>query len=205
MASEERLGAPDSGQGKTLVVDFGGPNVAKPMHVGHLRTAIIGDSLQRLFRANGWRVLSDVHLGDWGLPMGQLISEIRHRDLAPIYFDANYFGPYPKESPVSMEELEELYPAASGACKTNTERLEEARQATAELQGGRPGYRALWRHFFEISEQGLKREFASLGIRFDLWKGEADVDSLIPPMIADLKTHCGAERRRARYSGERGG
>ncbi|HEX3664990.1 MAG TPA: arginine--tRNA ligase [Rhizomicrobium sp.] len=193
MASEERLGAPDSGQGKTLVVDFGGPNVAKPMHVGHLRTAIIGDSLQRLFRANGWRVLSDVHLGDWGLPMGQLISEIRHRDLAPIYFDANYSGPYPKESPVSMEELEELYPAASGACKTNTERLEEARQATAELQGGRPGYRALWRHFFEISEQGLKREFASLGIRFDLWKGEADVDSLIPPMIADLKSRHIAE------------
>jgi arginyl-tRNA synthetase len=158
------------------------------MHVGHLRASIIGDSLQRLFRANGWRVLSDVHLGDWGLPMGQLISEIRHRNLAPIYFDRDYSGPYPAESPVSMEELEELYPAASAACKADAARLDEARLATAELQAGRPGYRALWRHFFEVSEQGLKREFASLGVRFDLWKGEADVDPLIAPMIDRLKT-----------------
>jgi len=188
MASDERLGAPDAGQGKTLVIDFGGPNIAKPMHVGHLRASIIGDSLQRLFRANGWHVLSDVHLGDWGLPMGQLISEIGHRNLAPIYFDANYSGPYPEESPVTMQELEELYPAASAACKSDPARLDEARAATAELQAGRPGYRALWRHFFEVSEQGLKREFASLGICFDLWKGEADVDPLIPAMIDELKT-----------------
>jgi arginyl-tRNA synthetase len=188
MASDGRLGAPDTGQGKTLIIDFGGPNIAKPMHVGHLRASIIGDSLQRLFRANSWRVLSDVHLGDWGLPMGQLISEIRHRDLAPIYFDPNYSGPYPERSPVSMEELEELYPAASAASKGDPVRLDEARQATAELQAGRPGYRALWRHFFEVSEQGLKREFASLGVRFDLWKGEADVDPLIAPMIEDLKS-----------------
>ncbi|HEY3636749.1 MAG TPA: arginine--tRNA ligase, partial [Rhizomicrobium sp.] len=187
MASDVRLGAPDTGQGKTLLIDFGGPNVAKPMHVGHLRASIIGDSLQRLFRANGWRVESDVHLGDWGLPMGQLISEIAHRGIAPIYFDADYSGPYPKESPITMEELEELYPAASAACKSDPIRLDEARRATAELQAGRPGYRALWRHFFEVSEQGLKREFASLGIRFDLWKGEADVDALIAPMIEDMK------------------
>jgi arginyl-tRNA synthetase len=188
MMSDGRLGAPDAGQGKTLVIDFGGPNVAKPMHVGHLRTSIIGDSLQRLFRANGWRVVSDVHLGDWGLPMGQLIAEIRHRAIAPIYFDADYSGPYPKESPVTMEELEELYPAASAACRVDSTRLDEARLATAELQAGRAGYRALWRHFFEVSEQGLRREFASLGVNFDLWKGEADVDSLIAPMIGDLKS-----------------
>jgi arginyl-tRNA synthetase len=193
MSADERLGAPDAGLGKTLVIDFGGPNVAKPMHVGHLRAAIIGDSLQRLFRANGWRVLSDVHLGDWGLPMGQLISEIRHRGLAPIYFDADYSGPYPLESPVSMQELEELYPAASAACKADPARLDEARRATAELQAGRPGYRALWRHFFEVSEQGLRREFASLGVRFDLWKGEADVDPLIAPMIDELKSKGLAE------------
>ena len=193
IATDEKLGAPDAGQGKTLVVDFGGPNVAKPMHVGHLRASIIGDSLQRIFRANGWHVLSDVHLGDWGLPMGQLISEIAHRGLAPIYFDADYSGPYPEESPVTMEELEELYPAASSACKTDPVRLDEARRATAELQAGRPGYRALWRHFFEVSEHGLKREFASLGVRFDLWRGEADVDPLIAPMIDDLKARHLAE------------
>ncbi|HEY5049123.1 MAG TPA: arginine--tRNA ligase [Rhizomicrobium sp.] len=187
LAQDTRLGAPDC-DGKSLVIDFGGPNVAKPMHVGHLRTAIIGDCLQRLFRANGWRVISDVHLGDWGLPMGQLISEIGHRGLAPIYFDAAYEGPYPDESPVSMDELEELYPAASAACKADPARLGEARIATAELQGGRPGYRALWRHFFIVSEKGLAREYASLGVRFDLWKGEADVDPLIGAMIEDLKT-----------------
>ena len=187
LAQDSRLGAPASGEGKSLVIDFGGPNVAKPMHVGHLRSAIIGDSLQRLFRANGWQVTSDVHLGDWGLPMGQLISEIGHRGIAPIYFDGQFKGPYPAESPIGMEELEELYPAASAACKSDPVRLEEARAATAELQAGRPGYRALWRHFFAVSEKGLEREYASLGVRFDLWKGEADVDPLIAPMIEDIR------------------
>src|SRR5579871_3003985 len=176
MAADARLGAPETGKGKTLVIDFGGPNVAKPMHVGHLRATIIGDSLQRLFRANAWAVLSDVHLGDWGLPMGQLIVEIGRRGIAPVYFDAAYSGPYPPESPVTMEELEELYPAASAACKADPARLEEARNATAELQAGRPGYRALWQHFVQVSEVGLKREYGSLGVSFDLWKGEADVD-----------------------------
>ena len=184
---DERLGAPDTGGGKTLVIDFGGPNVAKAMHVGHLRSAIIGDSLQRLHRANGWRVVSDVHLGDWGLQMGQLISEIAHRKIAPVYFDANYQGSYPDESPVTMDELEELYPAGATACARDPARLEEARRATAELQAGRPGYRALWRHFVNVSEAGLKREYSSLGVSFDLWKGESDVDSLLAPMIEDLK------------------
>jgi arginyl-tRNA synthetase len=187
MASDANLGAPQTGAGKTLVIDFGGPNVAKPMHVGHLRSAIIGDSLQKLFRANGWHVVSDVHLGDWGLQMGQLISEIDHRGMAPIYFDANYSGPYPDQSPVTMEDLEELYPAASAACKADPARLEEARLATAELQAGRPGYRALWQHFVGVSEYGLTREYASLGVNFDLWKGEAAVDHLIAPMVEDLK------------------
>jgi arginyl-tRNA synthetase len=193
MTAEVGLGAPETGRNKTLVIDFGGPNVAKPMHVGHLRTSIIGDSLQRLFRANGWRVLSDVHLGDWGLPMGQLIAEIGRRGIAPIYFDPKFTGPYPNDSPITMEQLEELYPAAASACKSDPARLEEARAATAELQAGRPGYRALWRHFFNVSEQGLKREYASLGVVFDLWKGEADVDPLIAPMIEDLKARHLAE------------
>jgi arginyl-tRNA synthetase len=188
MTAEAQLGAPQAGRDKTVVIDFGGPNVAKPMHVGHLRTSIIGDSLQRLFRANGWRVLSDVHLGDWGLPMGQLIAEICRRGISLIYRDPKCTTPYPNDSPVTMDQLEELYPAASAACKSDPARLDEARAATAELQAGRPGYRALWRHFFDVSEQGLKREYASLGVAFDLWKGEADVDPLIAPMIEDLKT-----------------
>jgi arginyl-tRNA synthetase len=187
LAKDERLGAPNTGTGKTALIDFGGANVAKPMHVGHLRSSVIGDSLQRLFRANGWHTISDVHLGDWGLQMGQLISEIGHRGIAPIYFDADYTGPYPDESPVTMDDLEEIYPAASAACKTDPARLEEARRATAELQAGRPGYRALWEHFFKVSRGGLEREWGSLGVHFDLWKGEASVEPLIAPMIEDLK------------------
>jgi len=174
--------------GKTAVIDFGGPNIAKPMHVGHLRSSIIGDCLQRLYRANGWRVISDVHLGDWGLQMGQLISEIESEGTAPIYFDPNFAGPYPEDSPVSMEDLETLYPRASAACKADPARLEAARRATVDLQAGRPGYRALWRHFVKVSERGLEREFGALGVRFDLWNGESSVDALIPPMIEDLKS-----------------
>ena len=191
-AKDARLGAPDSG-GKMLVIDYGGPNVAKPMHVGHLRSAIIGDSLKRLFRANGWKAVGDVHLGDWGLQMGQLISEIGLRGTAPLYFDAAFKGPYPEEAPVTMEDLEELYPSASAACKEDPARLEKARQATAELQAGRPGYVALWRHFVAVSEKGLQREYGSLGIAFELWNGEASVDPLVPPMIEDLKARGLAE------------
>jgi arginyl-tRNA synthetase len=184
----------DTGAGQTVVIDFGGPNVAKPMHVGHLRSSIIGDCLQRLYRANGWRVISDVHLGDWGLQMGQLISEVELEGTAPIYFDVNHVGPYPDESPVTMDELETLYPRASAACKADPARLEAARRATVDLQAGRPGYRALWQHFVKVSERGLQREFGSLGVNFDLWKGESSVDALIAPMIDDLKVRGLAER-----------
>ena len=163
------------------------------MHVGHLRSSIIGDCLQRLTRANGWKVISDVHLGDWGLQMGQLISEIELDGTAPVYFDANFVGPYPDEAPVSMEDLETLYPRASAACKADPARLEAARRATVDLQAGHPGYRALWRHFVKVSEVGLEREFASLGVKFDLWNGESSVDALIPPMIEDLKSRGLAE------------
>jgi arginyl-tRNA synthetase len=187
MMKDIRLGAPETGKGKTVVIDFGGANVAKPMHVGHLRSSVIGDSLQRLFRANQWHVVSDVHLGDWGLQMGQLISEIEHRGIAPVYFDAKFTGPYPAQSPVTMDDLEDIYPAASAACKSDPARLDEARRATADLQAGRPGYRALWEHFFAVSRVGLEREWGSLGIHFDLWKGEASVEPLIAPMIEDLK------------------
>ncbi|HEX4117348.1 MAG TPA: arginine--tRNA ligase [Rhizomicrobium sp.] len=189
-ALEGRIGQPDVSSkpnGKTLLLDFGGINVAKPMHVGHLRSSVIGDCLQRLFRANGWHVVSDIHLGDWGLQMGQLISEIGIRGIAPIYFDAAFKGPYPEQSPVTMEDLEEIYPAASAACKADPARLDAARRATVELQDGRPGYRALWRHFVEVSEAGARREFDTLDVHFDLWKGEASVHDRIAPMIADFK------------------
>src|SRR5262245_29573157 len=185
-ASPDRA-LPDSGKGKRVMVDFGGPNIAKPMHVGHLRSSIIGDSLQRLFRLNGWAVTSDVHLGDWGLPIGQLIAELAVRKPELPYFDPADRSPYPKESPVSMDDLEVLYPQAAAACKADPKRLEAARLATAELQAGRPGYRALWRHFHDVSAEGLKREFGSLGVVFDEWKGESDADPLIPDMIERLK------------------
>jgi arginyl-tRNA synthetase len=178
---------PDSGKEKRVIVDFGGPNIAKPMHVGHLRSTIIGDCLQRLFRANGWSVISDVHLGDWGLPMGQLIAELAVRRPELPYFDPADRSPYPKDSPVTMDDLEEIYPAAAAACKADPKRLEAARLATAELQAGRPGYRALWQHFHDVSAVGLKREFASLDVVFDEWKGESDADPLIPDMIERLK------------------
>ena len=187
LMDDKTLGAPGTGTGKTLVLDFGGPNIAKPMAVHHLRSTIIGDCLQRLYRANGWNVVSDVHLGDWGLQMGQLSTEIEIMGIAPIYFDPNVVGPYPEESPVSMEDLETIYPRASAACKADPARLEAARRATVDLQAGRPGYRALWRHFVKVTEVGLTREFGALGVKFDLWNGESSVDALIPPMLEDLK------------------
>jgi arginyl-tRNA synthetase len=187
LAAEPNSALPVSGKDKRAVLDFGGPNIAKPMHVGHLRSGIIGDCLQRLFRANGWSVVSDVHLGDWGLQMGQLISELAIRYPNLPYFDPADKSPYPDESPVTMDDLETIYPEAASACKADPLRLEAARQATVELQAGRPGYRALWRHFVKVSEVGLSREYGSLGIRFDLWKGESDADPLIPDMIESLK------------------
>ena len=184
--------APVADRGR-VVVDFGGPNVAKAMHVGHLRSSIIGDALQRHLKFAGFAAVGDVHLGDWGKPMGMLITELQARRPDLPYFDAAFAGPYPAQSPVSMDDLEELYPVAAAACKADPARDEAARAATMELQQGRPGYRALWRHFIDVSIAGVQREFASLGVTFDLWKGEADVDPLIAPMLEDLKARGIAE------------
>ena len=184
--------APVADRGR-VVVDFGGPNVAKAMHVGHLRSSIIGDALQRHLKFAGFAAVGDVHLGDWGKPMGMLITELQARRPDLPYFDAAFAGPYPAESPVTMDNLEELYPVAAAACKADPARDEAARAATMELQQGRPGYRALWRHFIDVSIAGVQREFASLGVTFDLWKGEADVDPLIAPMLEDLKARGIAE------------
>ncbi|WP_026873066.1 arginine--tRNA ligase [Inquilinus limosus] len=191
-ARDERLGVPLARR-RRVVLDYGGPNVAKPMHVGHLRASIIGDSLRRLFLFAGEEAIGDVHMGDWGTPMGMVISEIARRDPQQPYFDPDYTGPYPEESPVTMEDLEVLYPAAAQASKADPARMEESRRATAELQAGRPGYRALWQHFFDVSVAGMKREFDALGVHFDLWKGEAAVHDLIEPMVEELKAKGLAE------------
>jgi len=187
LANDERVGIPLPQARKTVVIDFGGPNVAKPMHVGHLRSTIIGDSLQRLLRHLGDTVVSDIHLGDWGTQMGMLICELRKRRPDLPYFDGIHQGPYPEEPPVSLSGLEEMYPAASKRCKPDKEAMREAVAATAELQRGRIGYVALWKHFVKLSVEELKRDFASLGVEFDKWLGESSYTERMPPLVAKVR------------------
>lgn len=185
ITGDDRLGVPVLADGK-IILDYGGMNVAKAMHVGHLRPSVIGDCLRSIFRFAGYDALGDIHMGDWGLQMGQIISEfeIRHPDWP--YFDAGFKGPYPEDPPFSYSKLEEIYPQASAACKEDKDRLERARKATAELQEGRPGYKALWQNFIKLSVDDIKDNLAPLNIDFDIWKGEADVDYLIPEIAEDL-------------------
>ncbi|HVZ38382.1 MAG TPA: arginine--tRNA ligase [Candidatus Kapabacteria bacterium] len=187
MGRDERLGCPLVEKPRNVVVDFGGPNVAKAMHVGHLRSSIIGDSLQRVFRYRGDVVTSDVHLGDWGRQMGMLIMELRREQPELPYFDEAYTGPYPAEPPIASDDLEALYPRANERCKGDPEAMDAARVATMELQQGRPGYLALWHHFVNVSGATLKRDFASLGVQFDLWLGESDANPRIPAMLERLE------------------
>lgn len=188
IAADERSGAWTVETPRRVVMDFGGWNVAKEMHIGHLRSTVIGDSLQRLFRFMGDQVTSDVHLGDWGLQMGQLINEVKLEQPGLPYFDERFAGPYPEQSPVTMDDLGRLYPLASGKSKTDEARRDEDRKATQELQSGRPGYRALWKHFCNVTRVGLERECESLGVTFDLWKGESDAEPFIPQIVDDLKS-----------------
>ncbi len=183
LAENARMDVPTVANPQKIIVDFGGMNVAKEMHVGHLRSSIIGDSLQRLLRFLGHDVVSDIHLGDWGTQMGQVIIGLQLERPDLLYFDPNYTGPYPAESPISVEELAELYPKASALYKTDEDFKGRARQATVELQQGRPGYRALWQHYRDISVEAMKREFATLGVEADLWYGEAQVDPRLQPML----------------------
>ncbi|MFQ5563976.1 MAG: arginine--tRNA ligase [Parvularculaceae bacterium] len=187
LAADDRLGGWKTASPERIILDYGGPNVAKPLHVGHLRAAIIGESLKRLFRFAGDDVVADVHFGDWGLPMGQLIAELKRERPDLVYFDADFKGPYPDAPAVSLVDLERLYPKAAAACKTDPARAEEARLATAELQDGRPGYLALWRGFVAVSRAAIEREYADLGVSFDLWKGESDAAPLIDEMAGDLR------------------
>lgn len=185
--ADERSGAGLVETPRKVIVDYAGPNVAKSMHVGHLRATIIGDSLKRLFRFRGDEVLGDAHFGDWGFQMGLLISTLSEEKPELPYFDENFEGEYPKESPVTLADLERMYPAASARAKSDEEYRNKARRATAELQAGRRGYRALWQHFVHVSREALVREFKALGVEFDLWLGESDADALIPDMIKDLE------------------
>jgi arginyl-tRNA synthetase len=166
-----------------MILDYGGPNVAKELHVGHLRPAVIGESLKRIFRALGNDVIGDVHLGDWGSPMGQLIAELEDRRPDLPYFDAGVTGPYPIEPPVTMADFNEMYPTASNRAKADEGFGERARRATAELQKGRPGYLALWRHFREVSVDAIKAVYDELGVSFDLWHGESTIADRLDPLI----------------------
>ncbi len=192
LADDANTGATKPGE-HTIIIDYGGANVAKPMHVGHLRSAVIGEALKRLLRFRGHMVIGDVHLGDWGLQMGHLITELADEAPDLPYFDPDHRGPYPSESPVTMDDLARLYPAASQKAKSDAARMQRSRLATAELQAGRAGYRALLDHFIQVSIASLKKGYGALGVSFDLWKGEASVDPLIPGMIEALKAQGIAE------------
>lgn len=184
LAGDALAGAAPVETPRRVVIDYAGPNVAKPMHVGHLRSSIIGESLKRIFRFRGDTVWGDAHFGDWGFQMGLLITALIDEGRGAS-FEGD--GPYPAESPVSLVDLERLYPAAAARAKEDPAFRDRARKATAELQGGRAGYRALWKHMHDVSMQALQRDFGALGVTFDLWKGESDADPLIPGMVAELE------------------
>lgn len=187
MRTSEAFGLERSGEGKTIVVDYGGPNVAKPLHIGHLRSAIIGESLKRLYQYFGYHAIGDIHLGDWGLQMGLIIAELHERQPDLPYFDPNFDGEYPAEAPFTISELEEIYPTASAKKKDDPEFAEKAHTATFELQQGRRGYRAIWQHIMNVSVADLKKNYDNLDVHFESWLGESDADPYIPPMIEDMK------------------
>ena len=186
MRTARDFGVKKTGEGKTIVVDYGGANVAKPLHIGHLRPAIIGESLKRLYRFMGYNAIGDVHLGDWGLQMGLIIAELSEREPELPYFDESFTGDYPTEAPFTVSDLEEIYPAAS-AKKADPEFSRKAHQATYELQQGRRGYRALWQHIMNVSVADLKKNYDNLDVHFEKWLGESDADPYIPAMVEDMK------------------
>ena len=187
MAEDTEISVEKSADPKTVVIDYGGPNVAKPLHVGHLRSAIIGESIRRMGIRLGHNMIGDVHLGDWGLQMGLIITELQERKPDLPYFDKTYTGEYPQEAPFTISELEEIYPTASKKSKEDEAYKEKALQATAELQSGRRGYRALWKHIISVSVSDLKKNYENLDVHFDLWKGESDAQAYIPDMVQEMK------------------
>lgn len=187
MKTDETYGCTKTASKDTIVIDYGGANVAKPLHVGHLRSAIIGESIKRTARYLGYHVVGDVHLGDWGLQIGLIITELKHRKPELVYFDPDYTGEYPTEPPFTMADLEEIYPYASGYSKEHEDYKEEAQTATAELQAGRKGYLALWQHIINVSVADLKKIYTKLNVDFDLWKKESDAQPYIPDMVQGMK------------------
>ena len=187
MMTEEKFGIPAPEKERTVVIDHGGANVAKPLHVGHLRPAIIGESVKRICRFMGDKVIGDVHLGDWGLQIGLIINEVRHRQPELPYFDADFTGEYPKEAPFTISDLEQIYPHASGYAKEHEDYMQEAQQITAQLQEGHPGYIALWQHILSVSIEDLKKNYDKLDVHFDLWKKESDAQPYIPDMVEKMK------------------
>ena len=187
MAEAYKLGLEEPEKKETIIVDYGGANVAKPLHVGHLRSAVIGECVKRLGTFMGHQVIGDVHLGDWGLQMGLIIEELRDRKPELPYFDPNHTGPYPEEAPFTISELEEIYPAASAKSKTDEAFKDRAHEATLKLQQGYEPFRAIWRHIIRVSVSDLKKNYQSLDVTFDLWKGESDADPYIPKLIEILE------------------
>lgn len=187
MQEDEYLSITQAEEPKTIMIDYGGPNVAKPLHVGHLRSAIIGESIKRMGHAVGHKVIGDVHLGDWGLQMGLIITELKKRQPELVYFQEDYEGEYPEEAPFTISELEEIYPAASKKSKEDEAYKAEALAATHELQMGNQGYRAIWKHILNVSVSDLKQNYKKLNVDFDLWKGESDVQDYIAPMVQKMR------------------
>lgn len=190
MASDEKYGLEEAKDPETIIVDYGGANVAKPLHVGHLRAAVIGESIKRICRYMGHKTIGDVHLGDWGLQMGLIIEEFHDRQPELVYFDETFQGEYPEEAPFTISELEEIYPTASAKAKEKTEAgeafKERAQEATFKLQNGYKPYRAIWNHIMNVSLADLKKNYDNLKVYFDLWKGESDAQPYIPGLINDL-------------------
>lgn len=187
MQEDENLSVEKAANPKRIIIDYGGPNVAKPLHVGHLRSAIIGESIKRMGRFLGHEMIGDVHLGDWGLQMGLIIVELKRRKPKLVYFDETYTGEYPEEAPFTIGELEEIYPAASAYSKDHPEYKEEAMQATYLLQHGHRGYQAILKHIMNVSVADLKKNYENLNVTFDLWKGESDAQPYIPAMVDYMK------------------
>lgn len=186
MAQAKQFGYENPEKPKTVIVDYGGANAAKPLHVGHLRSAVIGESVKRIQRFAGNKVIGDVHLGDWGLQMGLIIEELRDRKPELPYFDEQFTGEYPAEAPFTISELEEIYPAASAKSKEDAAFMERAHNATLKLQSGDKACTAIWKHIMAVSKADLKKNYDNLNVSFDLWKGESDAQPYIPSMVQEM-------------------
>lgn len=194
MRTSETFGIVQEAKPQTIIIDYGGPNVAKPLHVGHLRSAIIGETLKRLFRFFGNTVIGDIHMGDWGLQMGLIIAEVQHRQPQLPYFDDSFTGDYPAEPPFTISELEEIYPTASAKSKEDDAFAAKAHEATHQLQIGKRGYKALWKQIMAVSVADLKKNYANLNVSFESWLGESDAEPYIAPMIEQMKKAGVAEQ-----------